>query len=53
MTNYYFEKCTKGTSSSSVDELLPFCGCIVVVTVGIAGPDVMLLNADVEFSVTL
>ena len=53
MTNYYFKKCTKGTSSSTVDELLPFCGCIVVVAVGVAGLDVMLLNADVECSVTL
>ena len=53
MKNYYFKKCTKGTSSSTVDELLPFCGCIVVVAVGVAGLDVMLLNADVECSVTL
>ena len=36
-----------------MDELLPFCGCSVVVTVGVAGLDVMLLNADVECSVTL
>ena len=53
MTNYYYKKCTKGTSSSTVDELLPFCGCSVVVTVGVAGIDVMLLNADVECSGTL
>ena len=53
MTNYYYKKSTKGTSSSSVDELLPICGCIVVVTVGEIGLNVMLLNADVECSVTL
>ena len=53
MTTYYYKKCTKGTSSSTVDELLPFCGCSVVVTVRVAGLDVMLLNADVECSVTL
>ena len=53
MTNYYYKKSTKGTSSSSVDELLPICGCIVVVTVGVIGLNVMLLNADVECSVTL